>query len=102
MSRRPTRTDLADHYRREWLQEREDAQAVPCPDCRAAAGTPCHNPITGRPLDRAPAHPARIRDRARTARTGSTAPTAGTGGYSRPSTAAATSRRSSPTPPRAA
>lgn len=68
MSRRPTRAELADHYRREWLQEREDAQVVPCPHCRAAAGTPCQNPITGRPLDRAPAHPARIRARARTAR----------------------------------
>jgi len=91
MSRRPTRADLARHYSLEWLQEREDAQTEPCPDCRAPAGTPCHNPITGRPLDRSPAHPGRIR--ARTSRTA---------GSSRPSTADASSRRSSPTRQRVA
>lgn len=68
MSRRPTTAQLAHQRSLEWLQEREDAQTEPCPDCGAPAGTACTNPRTGQPLGRAPAHPGRIRARATTAR----------------------------------
>lgn len=39
---------------------REDALAVTCPQCAAAVGQLCINPITGEPI-RAPAHWQRIR-----------------------------------------
>lgn len=61
---RPTHADIADHYRLEWLCERDDAETVPCPPapygCGQPAGKHCVNPITGRELN-APAHGARIR-----------------------------------------
>ena len=61
MSRtRPTRDELRNHYRTEWLQERVSAETVPCRDCRARPGQTCRNLHTGRPLGRQPAHLARI------------------------------------------
>lgn len=68
MTRHPTHAQLAHQHSLEWLQEREDAQTEPCPDCHAPTGTACTNPITGLPLGRAPAHHGRIRARATTAR----------------------------------
>jgi hypothetical protein len=90
--RRLTRAQLTAQASLEWLQEREDAQTVPCPGCLAPSQVTCRNPITGEPLQRFPAHPARITLRARTSRTA---------GSSR-STVAATSALRSPTRSRAA
>jgi hypothetical protein len=64
--RRPTRAQLADLRYLEWLQEREDAQTERCETCQAPPGETCRNLVTGRPLDREPAHLTRIRRRART------------------------------------
>lgn len=64
-TRRPTRAQLADHYRQEWLCERATAETAPCPPPPRGCGTPtgqtCVNPHTGHPLAGPPAHAARIR-----------------------------------------
>jgi hypothetical protein len=39
---------------------RAQAERVPCPYCHAPAGQTCRNTTTGEPLDRMPAHPARL------------------------------------------
>lgn len=39
---------------------RAQAEQVPCPYCRVAAGETCRNDITGEPLGRQPAHAARL------------------------------------------
>lgn len=60
-----TRAQLADHYRHEWLAERELAERVMCRPkpwgCGAPAGQTCTNLHTGRPLQGQPAHWCRIR-----------------------------------------
>jgi hypothetical protein len=62
---RPTRDQLADHHRQEWLCERDTAETVPCPPrpkgCGVAAGQTCVSAVGGRPLQGPPAHGARIR-----------------------------------------
>lgn len=59
--RRPTRAELAEHYYRVWLEERDSAQTQPCPACHAARGEVCRNVHTGQPLAHLPAHNDRIR-----------------------------------------
>ena len=58
---RPTRDELVDRYRLEWLQERATAETMPCEACSQPAGETCRNLATGEPLQRLPAHGARIR-----------------------------------------
>ena len=72
MVRRPTREQLADHYRHTWLADRELAERVICRPhglggCGAPIGATCTNLHTGRPLEGQPAHLCRIRDAAATA-----------------------------------
>jgi hypothetical protein len=43
----------------EWRMAREEAKAVPCPQCHAPRGVRCVNAITGED-PRFPAHPQRI------------------------------------------
>ena len=45
---------------------REDALRVPCTHCRARAGEPCVNEITGRELWHFAAHAVRIKDAEKT------------------------------------
>lgn len=47
---------------RDWAGSRvqTDALTIMCPDCHAAIGALCINTITGRELQRFPAHPRRI------------------------------------------
>lgn len=62
-----TRAQLADHYRHEWLADRELAERVCCRPrgfggCGADVGATCVNLHTGRLLQGQPAHLCRIRD----------------------------------------
>lgn len=62
MSRtRPTRDELARHYRAEWLQERACAETQPCQLCDQPPGETCRNVHTGEPLTGQPAHLVRLR-----------------------------------------
>ena len=67
MARRLTRQQLADHWRHEWLAERELAERVICRPrglggCGAPVAVTCTNLHTGQPLKGPPAHLCRIRD----------------------------------------
>ena len=69
MTRRPTLDQIRDHYRLEWLAERELAERVICRPrgvggCGAPVGATCVNLHTGVPLQGPPAHLCRIRDAA--------------------------------------
>lgn len=44
----------------EWRIERDRAQQVPCPWCRAEVGAPCINSITGEEMRKVPAHWQRL------------------------------------------
>lgn len=68
MSRRPTRAQLADRARQDWLCERAEAELEACEYCDAAEGVTCRNPLTGLPLYGLPAHGVRIAARARRVR----------------------------------
>jgi hypothetical protein len=63
--RRPTRAELADRARLDWLCERTEAELETCEYCQAPPSATCRDPRTGRPLVRQTAHLARIRARAR-------------------------------------
>ncbi|MCF7550993.1 hypothetical protein [Pseudonocardia sp. WMMC193] len=71
--RRPTRAELAAHYAREWLAERDAAQTVPCPTCGVDVDETCQHLDGSGPLDRQPAHYRRIRAAADLAATRRTA-----------------------------
>lgn len=45
----------------DWRWLRLLAEQVPCDLCGVPAGETCVNALLGEPLDRAPAHPVRIR-----------------------------------------
>ena len=44
----------------EWRIERETAQQVACPWCKAPAGEPCINSVTGNAMRKPPAHWQRL------------------------------------------
>ena len=71
--RRPTRAELAAHYAREWLAERDAAQTVACPTCGVDVDETCLNLTWRTPLDNQPAHYRRIRAAADLAATRRTA-----------------------------
>lgn len=48
--------------RHDWLEIHAHALTVPCRDCKAIEDEPCHNAVTGDPLDGPPAHISRICD----------------------------------------
>lgn len=61
VARRPTRAQLADRARQDWLCERHEAEQEPCAYCARPAGQTCVDPRTGQPLSRQTAHLARLK-----------------------------------------